>query len=467
MLVVISDLHMEEEASAYIDGVGNQIPIHFSRNLSPKAYINVIASLAGEARRNHAREMHLVLAGDVFDITRTGLWFQNNLTYARPYVDNDGVDEVLEEKILEILDGIANTPRNREGLKTFQQLAQGKYWDRGEWQDFPVPVQLYYLPGNHDRLADATPRIRRKVRQLLGLPAFPEPFRHQLFFANERTAVRHGHEYDRYNFSLDTTALQTIPFHVPEKHYNKAPFGDFVTVDIASRLPQLFRNKYGDGAILENDDLRQIYMRTIEFDDLRPQSAMLRYLLHMPQAHMTPERVWDLIKSTLHDLIEAVYDDPFLTHWLQLMDDKWRPDVIDAVQAVLELKAWRWGGISLGMAEKLSEKALGRDASEPHPEHMAAREKIVRSGEAKFLIAGHTHRPKLALLDNDEKGERYYIDTGTWRHQIFANQDYTAFGSLKTLTYAVVYGPDEDMGDVAAGMKLASVDTWTGFTQRW
>ena len=64
-------------------------------------------------------------------------------------------------------------------------------------------------------------------------------------------------------------------------------------------------------------------------------------------------------------------------------------------------------------------------------------------------------------------GERYYIDTGTWRNRVLATEDYQAFGRLKALTYVVLYGEDEDTGKMTESRKFASLDFWSGLTQRW
>jgi Tfp pilus assembly pilus retraction ATPase PilT len=69
MIAVISDLHFEEEASDVIRGNGKEIV--FRRNLDPKAYRSFIAQMANEARRRKAKSFELVIAGDLFDFSRT------------------------------------------------------------------------------------------------------------------------------------------------------------------------------------------------------------------------------------------------------------------------------------------------------------------------------------------------------------------------------------------------------------
>lgn len=466
MLVVVSDLHFEEEKSDIISGKGGFSPVDFSRNLPGKAYQSFIAHLASEAERNNAQRLDLVFAGDIFDIHRTSLWVNDEVKHVRPYVNINEVDQDVEERVLKILKAIQNEPGVTKALKGFQLLGKGKYRDNGN-QDFPVPAYLHYIPGNHDRLANATGRIRKVVRKALGIQASEEPFPHVLTFQNEGAIVRHGHEYDRHNFAADLSDIQNVPLQLPDGAYDAAPFGDFATVDIAARIPLLFRQIHTDDYILSDPVLRNVYLRLLEFDDLRPQMAMLNFLLHIPRSSVDPTDVWGAIVPVLDHLLEELHEDSFLLDWLDRMDKKWQFDAIDVIQTALSLKSWRVVGVPLGLAQFISKTAIDSVSDLPGAKTFAAKEQGITSGEYRFVIAGHTHTPATELIASDNHGERYYINTGTWRNRIPSTPDFKAFGRLKTLTYVIVYGPDEDMGGDRKAEKLASIDFWSGITQRW
>ena len=468
MLVVISDLHFEEEKSNYIEGDGTQPPIHFSRNFSAKAFRKFATQLAYEAKRNHAKHLDLVLAGDIFDIHRSGLWFTENPKNVRPYVSTTQVSDDLEAMILRIIDGVAHENNVRDVLEVFRLMANGRYIDEsGNETDFPVPVTLHHIAGNHDRMVNATAATRRRVRKYLGLPDSPTPFERVLTFDNEQVLIRHGHEYDRYNFSTDVRDDETIPTHLPDKVYQDAPFGDFVTVDIASRLPHAFRQEHGDDKILRNETLRQLYGRLLEFDDLRPQRAMFNYFLHASNSDsISPEVTWRAIEPVILNILNDLHDHSFLHYWLDEYDRKGVPDVFDAVQAILELRAWRFTGVSLKWGKTISDRAMsGVEAS--GAEIFAAKEEGVRNGRFRFVVGGHTHHPKVALVRNAGAGEQLYLDTGTWRNQVLSTPDYTGFSRVKAMTYIVLYGQDEDYGGLMPQAKIASFDYWSGTTQRW
>lgn len=471
MLVVISDLHFEEEAANQIVGAGNHPPLEFHRNLPAKPYQLLFNQLANEARRNGALRLDLVLAGDIFDLHRTGLWFRENPAGSRPYVSSTQTSAELEALLLRIIQGIAKEKYVAEVLEAFRLLGAGKYLDQNnQEQSFPVPVTVHYIPGNHDRLANATTAVRKAVRGALGLgdhgALFPFVFSSEM----EQALVRHGHEYDYTNFSVDNRERDSFPVHMPSAYYLDPTIGDFATVDIASRLPSMFREYHGDETILADQTLRTLYLRLLEFDDLRPQTAIFNFFVYADGLFIDREVAWRAIEPVVINLLEELHDDPYLHTWLDKLDKKWSLDMIDAIQAVLAAKPWRWTSqhVPIDLAEAIATKALSSTARRPGVEVYAARESSIRSGEHRFLVAGHTHRPQVALLANDHHGERYYVDTGTWRNRVPATPDYKQFGRIKTLNYVIIYGPNEDRHALPPNrVKIASFDYWAGTTQGW
>ena len=471
MLVVLSDLHFEEEAANQIIGDGTLPPLEFHRNLPAQPYRLLISHLADEARRYSAQRLDLVLAGDIFDLHRTGLWFTENPTGSRPYVNTTQTSAELEALLLKIIRGISEEKNVVDVLGVFRLLVSGKYIDQdGEEQPFPVPVQLHYVPGNHDRLVNATPEVRQAIRQVLGLPEHGALFPYIQSIEPEQALIRHGHEYDFSNFSVDHRDSEEFPLHLPATQYQEPTLGDFVTVDIASRMPSMFRQFHGDATILADQTLRALYLRLLEFDDLRPSTAIFNFFVYADGLFIDRDRAWRAVEPVVINMLEDLHDDPYLLDWLDKFDKKWHLDMIDAIQAVLAAKPWRWTSqhIPLDLAEAIATRALGSTAKRPGVELYAARESTIRSGQHRFVIAGHTHRPQVALIANDHNGERYYVDTGTWRNRVPATPDYKQFGRLKNLTYVIVYGPDEDRGALAPDRaKIASFDYWSGSTQGW
>lgn len=254
-----------------------------------------------------------------------------------------------------------------------------------------------------------------------------------------------------------------------------------MTVQVASRLPQTFREVHGDEAILASPLLRSVYDRLLEFDDVRPQSAIFEFMLNDPDVG-DRDRVWATLEPVLRRMLNELSSDRFLKKWLK-DHDRWGPDVVDVIQLVLSLKPWKlFKTLPHELLDRLQRALKG--ASRP-PVTFAARERAIRTGQARLLIAGHTHNPEVQLAAVDEaNGERYYVDTGTWRNRVPATPDGKAFGHLKALTYVSVYASDEDPPSTVpdarekpeegaaapAGQppaRVFSFDYWSGFTQHF
>ncbi len=76
MLVVLSDLHFEEEAANQIMGDGSQPPLVFHRNLPAQPYRLLIAQLAGEAKAKWGAAAGSGAGGGYFRFTPYGLVVQ-------------------------------------------------------------------------------------------------------------------------------------------------------------------------------------------------------------------------------------------------------------------------------------------------------------------------------------------------------------------------------------------------------
>jgi len=458
MIAVISDLHFEEEASDVI-GSGDK-EIVFRRNLDPKAYRSFIAHMADEVRRRCAESFELVIAGDLFDFSRTTLWFRDEL---RPYVSLDDISPELGKKLLAMLEAIATEPSVDKTLDLFRSLAAGKYqaYDRKsrQWteQEFPCPAKITCLAGNHDRLANASPEIRARIRELIGGTG-NDPFPHYLLFSDPDALIRHGHEYDDNNFAIDLPEDKPIPLEIDEAGYAQANFGDFITIDVAVRLPYLFRRKYGDEQIVKDRVLSALYLRLLQFDDVRPQSALLDYMLDVSCGGFSAEEAWERLVPVLQDLLAEIHDNKFFRYWLARRAKPWAPAELEVARGLLELGGFR-NRAAREAARKITHFMMGGEPDQP--QLWAMREELVQNERVHLVLAGHTHSPEVCLIRSDESGDRFYINTGTWRDVIPSTPDGRTFGRLRALTYVTLYSKSEQDDS------RNSFDYWTGFTRDW
>ncbi|HWY71730.1 MAG TPA: metallophosphoesterase family protein [Terriglobales bacterium] len=458
MIAVISDLHFEEEASDVISGGSKQII--FRRNLDPKAYRSFISHMADEARRRYVENFELVIAGDVFDLNRTTLWFNDEL---RPYVSLDDVSPELEKKVLKILEAVAAEPAVSQTLALFRNLAAGKYKGHDstarDWvdRDFPCPVKITCLTGNHDRLANGSAAIRKRVCELMGIREI-ERFPHYALFEDPDVLVRHGHEYDNNNFALDLPGNEPIPLKVDEAGYSQANFGDFITIDVAVRLPYLFRHKYGDEQILKDPVLGALYLRLLQFDDVRPQSALLDYMLDDSEGNFSVEEAWERFVPMMQDLMAQIHDDKFFRYWLGRRAKPWAPAELELARGLLQMGGWH-NRPAREAARKITRFMMGGEPDQP--QLSAMREELVVQNKVRVVLSGHTHSPDVCLIKNDETGDRFYINTGTWRDVIPSTPDGRTFGRMRALTYVTLYSKAEQ------SESCNSFDYWTGFTKDW
>ncbi len=465
MIAVISDLHFEEEASDAIPAGDGFDQLSFRRNLDPKAYRSFIAAMADELVRRRLRNFDLVIAGDLFDLNRTGLWFTDEL---RPYCDLSEVSAALAAKVLRILDATASEPPISGALRSLQLLARGRYLTEhasGEFEerDFPADrIAIHYIPGNHDRLVNATPQLRQRVRELLGSTG-ADAFPHVLLFDDPGVLIRHGQEYDINNFGYDLRALKTILPDLPDRAYSAPSFGEFVTIDIAVRLPLLWRGYYGDRQIVQDRILSALYLRLLQFDDVRPQSALLDYLLDDSAGSFSPEQAWERLLPVLQQLLDEIHRHPYFRSWLRKRARPWTPLLLDIARLLLEMGGAR-NAPAREVARWLSHTFLGGGTE--LPESFAAREDLVRTGQVRLVLAGHTHSPRVSLMGEGAHDAQFYINTGTWRTSIPATRDRRMFGNMKALTYVMLFGANEDP-DRAGGAELGSFDYWTGYTRHW
>jgi UDP-2,3-diacylglucosamine pyrophosphatase LpxH len=472
MLVVISDLHFQEVLSD-LQGFNGEPIAHFERNLPARAFQKCIARLAEQAENDGAQRLDFVLAGDVFELHRTSLWFQGDgFAKVNPFVSPKDVGEALETKLLNILEKINADSNVRDTLEIFRNLSNGKYMKGAKLVDFPVAkgVQLHYIPGNHDRLANSTPGVRSKVRELLGLQGGDAPFPHTVPCDDPSVLVRHGHEYDHLNFSVDLSG-KAIPLILPDNAYDDPTFGDYVTIAIGSRIPYLFRKRFHKELVeaAEKKDATSIpsliYHRLLEFDDLRPQSAALDFLINLPQGKLTDRQIRKYLDPIAAEILNDIRDNDYFNKWIKKLD-KTGPDRFDLAEIATSIPFWDI------FSPVLTFRLLGNllkwvaPKSNP-PELSAAREEVIQKRKSRFVVAGHTHTPQFSLIDGEDEAEYYYINTGTWRNRILSNPSQSAFGRLKSLTYVVIYGSEEDQNGLGGMIKRESVDYWDGLTKKW
>lgn len=445
MLAIISDLHLQQTHSDSLRyRAGHQVrQTGVRRNIKPAALDRLFRAIDEAADRHGSNEVHLVLAGDIFEFHRTPLWFFGDRNEVRP-IDAAGPDAAtnpLREKVRWILAEIA-----AEHAEVWSALRQRV----NERQAGPHPISVHYLPGNHDRLANAWGSVRAEIRRLLGLPESEAPFPVRLDFtaagiANYGVRVRHGHEYDPPNFTHSSDRKPALTVDWPG--YLAPAFGDYITVDVATRLALAFRARYAAAMRSSSGErLRQLYLALLEFDDVRPASLLVDYLVQQMGAHR--RSTFELLRPVLRDALETAVADPFFMEYAR----KHLPGIL--LQLVPELLK-NLSAETIERAVRLLVETSGKPAKSPAEQ---ARADLDPEGGFDLIIGGHTHVPELVSLPSRPAGPpALYLNSGTWRTTLPAGVE--SFGRLRAYTYVFCYSAAEQTAEHADGRRFES---WTG-----
>jgi hypothetical protein len=351
-------------------------------------------------------------------------------------------------------------------------------------------VRFVYLPGNHDRLANLSPTAARAIRELLGIGQGGNGssrasvgswrFPHRLVDPAHGVAIRHGHEYDVANCEFYLGRPKSV---LTDDLYDRPTIGDLVTVDVACRLPHLFRATWRDSVDPDHPDAR-LYRRIREIDDLRPLGSIVDWILYSAgETEKAIGRIADggkkLWKSRLSPVLGATVvelaGNRFLSDWITRHNKK-GAERMDMLQAALSRPSFRaLGRMTIGSAAVirmlLKAATADRDAGKLGPAAMPDLDRTLKQelslGDEvdpkderflSFLVSGHTHNPGVEPLKSFAANGRevFTVDTGTWRRLIRRCKDGHTFATTRMATYAIFYSDREGPGH--------RFQAWTGVT---
>lgn len=430
MLVVLSDLHFAEAQSSQIGD------LRFNRNLAPDVYQTYFSEVNQIAVKNKVDKIDLILAGDILEISRSGLWLESD---ERPYVSNEVVSpsSKTERTILNIIKAIACEERVQDTLEIFRHI-----------QDhFKMQIDVHYLLGNHDRLVNATPDIRRQVRTLLGLPGEDSRFLYQFILRDHLgqpfCLVRHGHEYDPMNFSVNIQELETLPAEFSQDSYGEPCLGDIITIEYGAALPYYLVEEYGENSVISDSKLTSLYHRLMAFDDVRPSTALLSYLFSTPG--LKKRQTWELMEPCFLRVFQALSENQLIEEYI---DDTENLNFAQRalLNGLLDTKLFTQNIPYWTIKETM--KQISKTLKLKSPVKYARREALIQNADSgcKCVISGHTHFPEVSLISATGGDQRYYINTGTWRNVIPATRSFKGFGRLNAMSKVMVYAPDELSG---------------------
>ena len=471
MLVVLSDLHFTDGTAGCHSPPGD-------------AFTDLLyTDLVGLARERGADEVKVLLLGDIVDLVRTTQWLEEDPD-DRPWGEN-GLADVerprpnsrTEARCLRIL---GQLPQNGQRTSVPEDTILYQNWDAlaffrtlgnrlREALGTAMPVEVVYVPGNHDRMCNLYLSVRDALREMLGLtvptsaPVAGDPdgaWWYRNTFLDRRYGVfaRHGHEYDAWNFGGGTDHTRRGHLHVS--------MGDVIACEFAVKLPYRLEAMSRDP---DNPISPGLAAKIQDMDLVRPLSSLMEWFYY---------RIRDEDRGRVREALDEAFDG-VLSELLDLaFVQQWRsPGTrVDEALRTLGSPLLRWlPDVLLRRldAEDLLPLFVGRAATpreaERDPLLRAAYDETIwkEDPDVRFVLYGHTHAPLLQPLDTAKGREVFYLNTGTWRpgvHRTVAFDQATDFVKLSRVTYTAFYHAGEDLSGKAPG--TVSFDTWTGHRKK-
>ncbi|MGA1980586.1 MAG: hypothetical protein ABSG99_08535 [Sedimentisphaerales bacterium] len=414
MQVFISDIHLTDGTS------GTTISAKAFKLLNDN-----LGKLLDDVKEggSPATELRIVLLGDIFDVIRSTEWPADGNDPVQPWYPKSDTQEVVVKKIV---DGIIKTNKDSlDWLKKLKQLA-------------PI-FNSQYVIGNHDWLINRYPNIVKTVASALDITPLPdERFPTEVFEPDYKTIARHGDIYDEFNYMGDR---------------DRSSIGDAIVIKLLNRFPDEVGEKLS--GLVTNNVKNGIVAQLKEIDNVRPLLDAPSWVLMVSSRTSDPEA-----RRVINDAWQKCVDDFFDIQFIKDMDIPFWPDTIDKLQIALQLSSHT----SKWMLEKIADmkNRFSPTGMEGDYHKKAWAEPKIRSGEAKYVLYGHTHDHLIVPMDQVPLNgggteDKIYFNTGTWRQTwnkaIFdtVNREFIGW---KVLTYIAFYNEDEN--------KDYSFEVWNG-----
>jgi len=452
MLVLISDVHLTDESTAV--------------NVDPSAFRLLQREIALSAAQRDAREIHLVLLGDVYDLVRTGYWHSRNVPPEdRPWggtlSPETGMNSragVVEQQFGEILERTMATAGGKAFASMLANLPR-----IGE-----KAPKVTYVVGNHDRALNNFASLRARLER--GLPGVRLEFATQLSQPDYGVLARHGHEWDDncHGWRFLANVLQegkAVGRFDPEA-YQVMAFGEVVTAELMGGFVHhvaqaLDRGDADDAKFLEN---------LMDVNNLRPMTEALSWVRWFAKGRSA--RYVGIARDALLRALDGLLDCSLARKWDELKPDlvvsgdmtdymekarralKRSPDLVelgDLVSFVSKAAATYHRVLGAGLDD------MAKGAKEEFENGLAQ--------EIQYVVYGHTHDALHDCFSAEPDGRvRMYLNTGTYLPLVERALDGEGFERSHRMMLLFFYREDEDVADRAD--RGPTVDFWDGMRRK-
>jgi UDP-2,3-diacylglucosamine pyrophosphatase LpxH len=442
MLVLVSDIHLADEATA--------------SNAHPEAFSNVLVSeIETAATSKKAQELHLALLGDIVDFVRTDFWLKKPAA-DRPWNGRLHPDTAMntapsvETDCQEVLTQILSKPT----ATAFRDLCQ-------RLDNLPVDgrrlkLQVTYVIGNHDRYFFNFSSLQTQFKDWLGVPVAFGP---ELAAADYELLGRHGHVWDEHCYGYD---LYRKVLHRGSKVdrfdpvcYRVQTIGEVITAELMSGIVHHVRTH------ASGQNTPDLYKKVMETNNVRPDGEALRYLEWAGHGTFNDEDkalIMDAVKTSVKGVLSselAKQWDKTKTDWLVSGD---LTDRLSLLQKVL--------GRDFSRLEKTAPvlEGLYQSVAGGKDEYAAGARSEIHDRGVSYVVYGHTHDAKTECVTCKPDGTgAMYVNTGTYLPLIRKASE-SGFGTDYRMTLTFFYRGDEDTRDKKD--RRVSCEVWSGLKRK-
>jgi UDP-2,3-diacylglucosamine pyrophosphatase LpxH len=465
MLVLISDLHISDNST--------------SSNVDGTAFVNILGPSIKDSmspNNKNAKELHIVLLGDIFDLVRTDHWVANVAYNDRPW--NGTLDPLtamnnnnalINAQFDSILDKILATPSAKGLISMLDSFAPGVNGNQ---------TKITYVVGNHDRILNNFPSLQNKIKSALSTN-LDVSFVSKVEEENYGVLARHGHEYDKECYAID---LWNDVMHEDNRLNRFAPelskmmaIGEVLTAELMAgfifKINEIFKNK-GWNSPTDTEFLHGLF----DVNTLRPMTSMFVWLRWYSRNQ--EEKYQQPLKDALLFALDNVLNSKLADQW----DNTSKPilfrgylagDITDRLDAARD--DLRAGG--LAKVEESMTKLLGLKSIVDFFVRNNSDDDLLKGAEQEFndpllnrniqyIVYGHTHEARQDFFKANLAGKvSMYINTGTYLPfiQLCRDQKGFAFSHLMTMTF--FYKEDEDVSNRKGSGPTCEL--WNGIRRKY
>jgi UDP-2,3-diacylglucosamine pyrophosphatase LpxH len=479
MLSIISDIHLSDGSTSFNvngDAFKNIFKLNVMNSVPPDKS-NGIREKSGKAK-----EVKIILLGDIFDFVRTDYWLSEMQPENRPW--NGKIDikngmnnnsELMKVHYTNVLDRIfeAKDKSASDFLDTLIYLKEEIKVKRN------IPFTVYYVIGNHDRILNNFSELKDKIRKRLKFDdediRFTNSFKD---IEDYSTVCLHGHEFDEHNYGDKLySALNKENFDesnkLDEKYYKVQSIGEAVTCELMSGLIYRLKNKVQGKFLAAVKDINNV----------RPMLNVFSWLSWFGEQGVGSEKdqaeLLKAFRDSLKDLVETSlakewdkvkYD--FLLHGDLVYFLKWGLSAIDGID--FDEASWLVKVYRVFHTMKSRFKNLLNPLEED--EYQKAALKLFENSEyseAQYVLMGHTHEAMHVYFKGEINDKvNMYINTGTYLPFIsrWGSSVNPFFVNSNQMTLINIYRRDEDLIDNENGMKrdnlYPTLVLWNGIKRK-